>query len=277
MIVITIALWAVIGLRFYPGPGRPWNQPAFRLGGGSHRPLRVVDAVDAESWARSETVWQRWLRQGLVLAALFCFAMGVARFFGRYHLIIDGHSTVVAGGSYTDVHFWLPAYELIIVCWFAAAVLLLAAAGVPRLRFWLFARPSHLLLPCGLFAVLYIGAIVVPPAVEQLYVGPNQITLERPFLLRSIAGTREAYNLDGPSVEEREFAVSATPLTREDLDKNAPTLQEVRIWDWRALDPQLQQTQGLRPYYRFAGVDIDRYMIDGAERQVMITARELDI
>jgi hypothetical protein len=97
-------------------------------------------------------------------------------------------------------------------------------------------------LPCGLFAALYLGAVVVPPSVEQLYVGPNQITLERPFLLRSIAGTREAYNLDGPSVEEKEFPVSAAPLARADLDRNAPTLQDARIWDWRALEPQLQQT-----------------------------------
>jgi uncharacterized membrane protein (UPF0182 family) len=270
VLVVTIALWAVIGVGFYPSSGRPWYQPAFRR-------LQVVDAVDAESWAQSETVWRRWLRQGLVLAALFCVAMGTARFLGRYHLIIDGHSAVVAGGSYADVHFWIPAYEVIVVCWFVAALLLLAAAGIPRLRTWLLARRSHWLPPCGLFAALYIGAVVIPPAIEQLYVGPNQITLERPFLLRSIAGTREAYNLDGPSVEEREFAVSATPLTRADLDKNGPTLQDARIWDWRALEPQLQQTQGLRPYYRFAGVDIDRYMIDDAERQVMITARELDV
>ena len=53
--------------------------------------------------------------------------------------------------------------------------------------------------------------------------------------------------------------------------------QDARIWDWRALEPQLQQIQGLRPYYTFSGVDIDRYIIDGAERQVLITARELNL
>jgi uncharacterized protein len=274
VLVITIALWAVIGLGFYPSAGRPWNHPAFPLG-SSNRGLRVIDA--AGSWTQSQAVWRRWLRQGLALGSLFCLAMGTARFLGRYHLIIDGHSAVVAGGSFADVHYWIPAYELVMASWFAAAVVLGAAAGVARLRAWLLSRPSHWVLPTGLFAGLYIGAAVVPPAVEHLYVGPNQITLERPFLLRSIAGTREAYNLDGPSVEEREFAVSATPLTRADLDKNGPTLQDARIWDWRALEPQLQQIQGLRPYYRFAGVDIDRYMIDGTERQVMITARELDV
>src|SRR6516164_11035084 len=277
VLVITIALWAVIGFGFYPSSRRPWNTGAFRLSGRNRRPLRVIDPVDIESWAQSEAVWQRWLSQGLVLAGLFCVAMGAARFLGRYNLIIAGHSPVVAGGSYADVRFWIPAYELIMVCWLAAGSVLLAAASVPRLRAWLLMQPWHWGLPCALFAVLYIGAVVIPPGVEQLYVGPNQITLEQPFLLRSIAGTREAFNLDGPSVEEKEFAVSAAPLTRAALDKNGPTLQDARIWDWRALEPQLQQIQGLRPYYRFAGVDIDRYMIDGAERQVMITARELDV
>ena len=277
VLVITIALWALIGVGFYPSSGRPWNHPAYRLRRGTHPSLRVIDAMDANSLAQSEMIWRGWLRQGVVLAMLLCVAMGGARFLGRYHLVIDGHSTVVAGGSYADVHFWVPAYHVIMVCWFAAALILLAAACVPWMRTWLLMRPAHWVIPCGLFATLYVGAVIVPPAVEHLYVGPNQITLEQPYLLRSIAGTREAYNLDGPSVEEREFVVSAVPLTREDLDKNGPTLQDARIWDWQALEPQLQQIQGLRPYYTFAGVDIDRYMIDGVERQVMITARELNV
>ena len=278
VLVITIALWAVIGLGLYPRSGSPWDHLAeYHLRSRSVQSLRVIDADDADSQARSTVTWQRWLRQGLVLGMLLCLSSGASRFLDRYHLIIDGHSQVVAGASFADVYFWIPAYNVIVVGWSAAAFILLAAAYVTPIRTWLLMRPSHWVVPCGLFAALYLGAVILPPAVERLYVGPNQITLEQPYLLRSIAGTREAYNLDGASVEEREFAVSAAPLTREDLDKNGPTLQDARIWDWRALEPQLQQIQGLRPYYTFAGVDIDRYMIDGAERQVMITARELNV
>jgi uncharacterized membrane protein (UPF0182 family) len=277
ILVMTIALWALIGLAFYPTSGRPWHQPAYGRGWGSRRILRVIDSGDLDSRSQNELIWSAWLRQGVALGALLCVIMGVARFLGRYHLIINGHSTVVAGGSYADVYFWIPAYDVIMLCWFVAAFILALAAAVPRFLAWLVIRPSHWVLPCGLFAIFYLGAVIVPPTVEQVYVGPNQITLERRFLTRSIAGTREAYNLDGPSVEEREFAVSAVPLTRQDLDKNAATLKDARIWDWRALEPQLQQIQGLRPYYSFAGVDIDRYQIDGEERQVMITARELNL
>jgi uncharacterized membrane protein (UPF0182 family) len=277
VLVITIALWAVIGPGLYPRSGRPWDRLSYYFGPRRAEPLRVIGDVDKRSRAQSEMIWERWLRQGLMLGALLCLSWGVSRFLGRYHLIIDGHSPVVAGGSFADVNFWIPAYDVIMVCWVAAAIVLMAAACVTRVRGWLLEQPSHWVIPCGLFAALYLGAAIVPPAVERLYVGPNQITLEQPYLLRSIAGTREAYNLDGASMEEREFAVSAAPLTREDLDKSGATLQDARIWDWRALEPQLQQIQGLRPYYTFAGVDIDRYLIDGVERQVMITARELDV
>jgi uncharacterized membrane protein (UPF0182 family) len=273
VLVVTIALWAFTGLAFYPKSGRPWDRSSIRR----RRPLRLVEVDEADPMAQDIRIWEDWLQQGLMLAALFCLAMGAARFFGRFHLVIDGHSEVVAGGSYADIRYWIPAYNLIMACWFAAACLLLAAAGLRQLRRRLAASPGVLLLPIGLFAVLYLGAVLIPPGVEQVYVGPNQITLERPYLVRSIAGTRAAYNLAGPSVDEREFAVSARPLGREDLDRNGRTLQDARIWDWRALEPQLQQIQGLRPYYSFAGVDIDRYRIDGVERQVMITPRELDL
>ena len=275
VLTVTIALWAAIGLGLYPRSGRPWDHFADYLAQRSTPSLRMVGGVDART--PGEMIWGRWIRQGLVLGALLCFASGVSRFLGRYYLIIDGHSQVVAGGSYTDVNFWIPAYDVVMVCWIAAAFILMAAACVTRIRIWLMMRPSHWVVPCGLFAALYFGAAIVPAAIERLYVGPNQITLEQPYLLRSITGTREAYNLSGASTEEREFAVSAAPLTREDLDKSGATLQDARIWDWRALEPQLQQIQGLRPYYTFAGVDIDRYMIDGVERQVLITARELNV
>jgi uncharacterized protein len=218
-----------------------------------------------------------WLRQGLLLGALLCLAFAANRFLARYHLVADGHSKVVAGASYVDVNFWIPAYDLIVVSWLTAALVLILASVSPRFLAWLLARRVHWLAPLAVLAILFIGAFAVPTGIEAVYVGPNQITLELPYLIRSIAGTRRAYNLAGPSIEEREFTVSREPLAATDLEKDAATLQDARIWDWRALEPQLQQIQGLRPYYAFSSVDIDRYPIDGAERQVMITARELDV
>jgi uncharacterized protein len=268
ILLLTIAFWFVGGIF----TRRSTTALVYGLSGGGAF-LHGAPAL----LPRSRNAQAIWLRQGMVLGALLCLAFGANRFLARYHLVADGHSKVVAGASYVDVNFWIPAYDLAVVCWLAAALVLIIASVTPRFRAWLLMRRAHWLAPLAVLAVLFVGAFAVPAGVEAVYVGPNQITLELPYLIRSIAGTRQAYNLAGPSIEEREFAVSREPLAAADLEKDASTLQDARIWDWRALEPQLQQIQGLRPYYSFSSVDIDRYDIDGAERQVMITARELDV
>jgi hypothetical protein len=269
IIVLTILAWLGVGLVVYP-----------RLVQWRRRGPRLALVEDGEADDRPAPVpakaWDAWIAQGMMLGALLCLAWGFGRYFSLYHLVINGRSAVVAGASWGDIHFVLPVYGVTIALWLAAAVTLGAAALRPRLRRWLI-EPPHVMAAAGVFAAIYVIAVIVPAAVERLYVGPNQITLEQPYLVRSIAGTRRAYGLEAPNLEEQNFAISASPITREDLENNAATLRDARIWDWRALEPQLQQTQGLRPYYTFSEVDIDRYRIDGDERQVLITARELDV
>jgi len=276
VIVIALGAWAVAALWAYPRLAEACGTAveAIDMAGRDEPPGPWAPATYRLRSARD--LPDHWQRQGAFLAMLFCLVSATGRALARYRLVIDGHSTVVAGASYVDVHFWIPAYDAIIVCWLSAAALFFVAAVSLRFRRWLLGAPPHWMVPAGLFVGVFVVAGVVPTLVEHLYVDPNQITLEQPYLVRSITGTRDGFNLAGPTVEEREFAVSAKPLAAADLEANAATLQDARIWDWRALEPQLQQTQGLRPYYAFSGVDIDRYTINGAERQVMITARELD-
>ena len=270
VLCLMLALWLLVGLAIRHRSttlAHRWDQ------GGAFHASKDVVVLRSNNWLSQVP----WLRHGMVLGVLLCLALAASRFLARYHLVANGHSQVVAGASYADINFWIPGYDLVVVWWLAAALILALAAFMPKFRFWLLRRRSHWLALVTALAIIYIGAFAVPAAIEDVYVGPNQITLEQPYLVRSIAGTRAAYNLAGPLVEEREFAVSGKPLTTADLEKDASTLQDARIWDWRALEPQLQQIQGLRPYYTFASVDIDRYEIDGAERQVMITARELNV
>ena len=283
LLVITIVGWAAIGgvslMRASRRGPTPWAVRRPHLAVVDSAPADTVEAVVSKALAAAAAVWNGWLPQGLVLGALFCrLGCAALRFLGRYSLIVDGHSAVVAGRllDHFDINVWLPAYAAIIAAWIAAAIVLAAGALSLPARSWVLARSRRWVLG-GVFLAIYLAAQIVPSAVERLYVGPNQITLEQPYVQRSITGTRNAYGLQGPDVQEQEFPVSSAPMTRADLEASAPTLRDARIWDWRALAPQLQQTQGLRPYYAFSGVDIDRYRINGAEREVMITARELDV
>jgi hypothetical protein len=75
----------------------------------------------------------------------------------------------------------------------------------------------------------------------------------------------------------RELEFNARQDAPINVAEHQNLLQNVRLWDWRAFHDTISQIQALRPYYRFNDSDVDRYMIDGQLRQVLLSPRELDI
>ena len=171
----------------------------------------------------------------------------------------------IVGASYTDVHAVLPALRALTILFVVCAGLMFANV---RLRTFRLAALTVLVI-----AVAWtVGLGVVPGLVQQLRVAPNELTVETPYIRNSITATLRAFRLD--HLQEGEF--SADPVTPEIAARNRATIENVRLWDYRPLLSAYQQLQGLRPYYVFGDVDIDRYRLAGVQRQVMLAARELD-
>lgn len=189
--------------------------------------------------------------------AVFLLALAFRFFLGRYEMVWNDHGFMV-GIDWVDLNVTLPLQWLVIVACLAAAALL----GLGR---WKLAAVMALAL------VLRAG---LPPAVSALYVRPNEISIERPYIQTHIQATRAAYNLEG-KVQETDFAAKLDG--RFDPAKHQALFGNVRLWDWRAFHDTVTQIQALRPYYSFADTDVDRYVIDGQLRQVLLTPRELDI
>jgi uncharacterized membrane protein (UPF0182 family) len=195
---------------------------------------------------------------------LLILAMRV--YVGRFEQLFDDH-TIFAGVTYTDAHVTLTG--LLVVC--AALVLgaLIAAVNavrVPRGR-WLVAA----ILPA---AVCYIAVQGIAWYVGNFIVKPNELVREKPFIVYNTDLTRQAYGLN--RVSQREFPAETTVEAAEPADNQA-TLQNIRLWDWHALQDTLRQIQEIRTYYDFPDIDIDRYAIDGTTREVMLAARELNV
>ena len=120
----------------------------------------------------------------------------------------------------------------------------------------------------------FVTGTVIPGLVQQWYVEPNELEAEKSYIEYNIDFTRAAYDLD--KIEDRDF-ISNGDISKEDLAANAKTVENIRLWDWEPLLSTLSQLQEMRLYYNFNDVDIDRYMVDGKSRQVMLTAREMDV
>jgi uncharacterized protein len=172
----------------------------------------------------------------------------------------------VHGASYTDVHAQLPALRLM----FFVAII---CAG---LFFW-GARTRGLAFPVAGIVLLGLTSILVggvyPGIVQRFSVEPQELRRERPYIARNIQATRKAFNLD--TVQGKPFPAT-TDLTAADLKKNDDTVSNIRLWDPEVLRPAIRNLQAIAPYYSFSDVDVDRYVVDNDERQVMISAREVD-
>jgi hypothetical protein len=129
-------------------------------------------------------------------------------------------------------------------------------------------------MKAALMAIALILAFAIPRIVSAVYVAPNEISLERPYIQTHIHATRTAYGLD-QNVHEVEFHVQSDAIIN--IAQNQATLDNVRLWDWHAFHDTITQIQALRPYYVFKDTDIDRYTIDGRYRQVLLSPRELDV
>ncbi len=125
----------------------------------------------------------------------------------------------------------------------------------------------------ALYAVVLLGGEGYASLLQRFAVTPNEQVRETPFMEYNIAATREAFALD--RVEERELRGEAT-LTRKDIEANRGTLDNVRLWDHQPLLETFGQIQEIRTYYDFVSVDNDRYQINGQNRQVMLSVRELN-
>jgi uncharacterized protein len=173
---------------------------------------------------------------------------------------------VVTGASYTDVHAQLPALRLLMV-----------VASVCALLFFLNVRARDFTLPVtgtllfGLSSVLIGG--LVPAFVQRFQVTPQELQREEPYIQRNIDATRKAFALEG--VQTNEFA-AAEDLTPAEVRANTATVDNIRLWEADVLKTAIQNLQAIGQYYEFSDVDVDRYRIGGALRQVMISAREVD-
>jgi uncharacterized protein len=199
--------------------------------------------------------------------AFLLVMLAVRLYISRFEKLFEDH-TIFGGVTYVDAHVTLGGILIVCVALVIGAVMAVVNAMLvlPRGR-----RLVAAIIPA---VVCYLAVQVAAWYVGSFVVKPNELVREQPFIAHNIDLTRQAYGLD--RFAQREFPAETT-VEAADAANNQPTLQNIRLWDWHALQDTLRQIQEIRTYYDFPDIDIDRYEIDGTVRQVMLATRELNV
>ncbi len=134
-----------------------------------------------------------------MLLGLFFVQRAMSYWLGRFDLLLhtDG---VVFGLRYVDRILWQPGLWLLVVLSLAAAVMCIYNA-----------REGGLRIPVAAFVIVFGPALImnfIQPVIERLWVKPDELRVEKPYLERNIAATRHAYKLD--TVDVKPFAGQGT-------------------------------------------------------------------
>jgi uncharacterized protein len=198
--------------------------------------------------------------------AVLLLALAARVYLSRFDRLFADR-VLFTGVTYTDAHVTLTGSIVVTVALAAgAAMAALNAVAAPRLR-WLVVA----LAPA---AVCLLVISLIASYVSSFVVKPNELVREGPYIAHNIEMTRSAFGLN--RIESRAFPADSG-IDAVDLANNQATIQNIRLWDWRALQDTLRQIQEIRTYYEFPDIDIDRYTVDGSVRQMMLAARELSI
>ena len=201
-----------------------------------------------------------------VLLALIALDKAAGYVLQRWSLV-NSQDGYVNGAGYTDVHARLPAETLLIYVSIFAAVILLFNI---RRQGWTF---PVLAIGIWAFVALVVG-IIYPALLQTLKVTPAQSSLEAPYIQRNITATRDAYNLN--NVQVQQFPANTT-ISASQTVVAAPTIDNIRQWD---PDPTIslqtfQRLQGIKSYYSFPSLGVDRYTLSGQRTPVLIGVRDI--
>jgi len=207
----------------------------------------------------------RGIRHLATLGCVIFITQGTEFFLNIWQMVYSSRGMLPIGAGYADVHALLPTYYLCIGLSVLAALVMIYVWYRPDIRYLV-------ATPIVFFVVTVVCTAVYPNLIQAIQVTPNEFFLEREYLEHNIHYTRRAYNLD--TMSEREFSFGKDADWAQ-LEEYSDSIENIRLLSYRQTQIVFSQLQGMRYYYRFADIDVDRYTIAGRLTQIMVGPREL--
>jgi uncharacterized membrane protein (UPF0182 family) len=202
-----------------------------------------------------------------VLLGVFLLLKAVAYWLDRYELTLAEHERFT-GASYTDVKAILPGKMIMMIIALICAILFFAS--IFR-RTWLLPGVG---LGLMILSTILVGGIY-PAIIQQIQVRPSEAEVESPYIKRNIDASREAYGFADLVPTEYNASTETSP---QQLRDDAASVPGIRLLDPTVVSPTFEQLQQVRGFYSFPdALDVDRYDVNGQERDTVIAVREIDI
>jgi uncharacterized membrane protein (UPF0182 family) len=199
-----------------------------------------------------------------IFVCVFFVLLAIGYKIKAYSILYSNFGSVF-GAGYTDVFVSKPFYNFLCIITLVIGISFIVAIRKKKFKF---------VAGC---LVLFLGINILRPIsegiVQNLVVNANELGKEQKYILNNIKFTKKAYGLD--NIKQETFNIN-NKLTKKDIEDNKEIINNIRINEHNPALQVYNQIQGIRPYYEFKDVDVDRYKVGGKEIQMFVSAREIN-
>lgn len=234
------------------------------------RKQKVIDFQDYQKELSIKQIlcshsYQSLIRTIVTFVVTILILLGINYILLCYRLLYSSVG-VIYGAGYTDIHITLRAYQILAGLSFLSTILVIIG----------YKKTSVKVAFSGIASIVAVQVIsvIVAFVFQQLIVLPDEISKEGQYIDNNIQATQNAYNIQ--DIEFIDYKVE-NKLSIDVIKEEKEIIDNIKINDKRPLKQTYNQIQGIRSYYYFNDVDLDRYIIDGQYVQTFIAPRELDL
>ncbi len=198
------------------------------------------------------------------LFSLAGIIIGLLVFLSRYHILFS-EAGVVYGAGYVDVY----VYKFLSTV--MGIVIVVLSIIIPIIYTKI--KKKHFIIFALIIFVSPLVGLITGGIIQRLVVAPDEIVKEGEYINHNIEFTNYGYDLQDIVVED--YPISEN-LDSNIIENNSQTIDNIMINHYLTTNEVYNQKQGIRFYYNFYDVDLDRYVVDGDYTQIFISPRELD-
>lgn len=229
----------------------------------SHALLNEDDEI-SKAFSLKDLRVKIMIRHNLINIAIFILIKALSYKFQMEGLLYSNF-VGVTGAGFIDANIWMNYFKVI--------PFVIVAIAVVSFIFIVMGYLKKAAFVIAAFPVIWIAVSIVAAFVQYFYVNPYEFNREEKYLKYNMEKTREAYKID--TIQTHEFP-AMQDLTKQIIDRNANTKDNIRIIDYTSTLKSNIQLQSNTNFYTFTNGDIINYTINNKEMPVFITARELD-
>ena len=224
------------------------------------------DGIDREALKKSKLLKQLFTNIKILAILLAGFVLLKTQDIGfdKFLNLQEDETYSIYGAGVTDVTIKLWGYRILpilIVLSIFMAIRAFNKGKTKKVIMWILVVPTYLIM-----------LLIVMALFQAIFITPNELDREETNIENNITYTKRAYGIenDGYTIEN-----GGENITEESLKENSSTIENIVIVDEETVLKDLNTVQTEKGYYTYDTAKIASYRVDGKQKLVYISPREI--